>query len=270
MQNEKIESNLDLINSITQKVNNAVEIFYSTYDYEKNNNIEIKIVDDLTKAHLQLRPDIKKSSIDKYSDQNGRLVTPVNGKGVFCVLININSVYKYTMDGTMTCLGTIAHELTHAHDYIEAYNFNPDISETSVEFNAFQLWSEFHARRNGYKFLRTLLMEAAQMSKEEQIQHIIKTELPTQHTYFINSYNDATLPMDKIYELMQNLGRLSVWKECFPLKFTDEYINKIYNNEKIVSLLNLLCKIKTVNDVFENIDLLLNGFDDLPYNFITN
>ena len=51
--------------------------------------------------------------------------------------------------------GTILHELTHAHDYYDYADFlqiaDHNLLFDSSYYNAFFYWTEFHARRIGYK-----------------------------------------------------------------------------------------------------------------------
>ena len=71
----------------------------------------------------------------------------------------------------MTWLGTIAHELTHAIDYYQMARkekldcYGPLLKTAS--YLMFQLWSEYHAKRLGYGFMRRLLNMDINLAEDE-------------------------------------------------------------------------------------------------------
>ena len=53
------------------------------------------------------------------SDYNGRMVVPESLDDPIHILLNTRKVEEYTNDGSMTWIGTIGHEYTHAIDFYQ-------------------------------------------------------------------------------------------------------------------------------------------------------
>lgn len=76
-------------------------------------------------------------------------------KGQHKILIS-----KSVIDGQYTFVGTICHELTHIHDYVDFAEYycagDYTMLDDCEEMRVFYYWTEFHARKLGYSFLRKI------------------------------------------------------------------------------------------------------------------
>ena len=121
--------------------------------------------------------------------------------------------------------------MTHAIDYRDmALKKNlPNCDELSSldNYSLFIWWSEYHARKYGYTFLRHILI-GNEIPFSEQKSHIISKELPAQFDRFYEAYHATQNGTAQINEVMQFLGRLSVWYELFPDLITDDVLSSIW------------------------------------------
>ena len=199
--------------------------YYCLYPLLPQINAAIILTNHMNETHFELRPEMRdeliSQGIEKDNEQNGRMVLPSNVGETIYILMNAKNILEYTKDGSMTWVGTFAHELTHAIDFHSiALKENMNIYDPLLraEFSMFQLWSEYHARRLGYNFLRTKMI-TNNISQEEQINHIIETEMPRQIKLFFDAYHQTTNGNKQMYETMQFLGRFSIWCDIFPNEF---------------------------------------------------
>jgi len=213
------------------------ELYYNLFDTERI-PIAITLTDDLNKTHAEFRPDLKEN-IERErpeNDSNGRIVLPRKLDDPVRILMNVKKIIEYSNDGSMTWVGTFAHELTHALDYkqmakaegLESY----EPLEKVEKYFMFQLWSEYHARKRGYKFLRKYFEIAGELpDREEQIKHIKTNEWPYHYKWHYKEYHLDNNGNRQLYITMQLLGRYSVWCDLFPEHFN---VNEL-NNDFVAS-----------------------------------
>ena len=96
---------------------------------------------------------------------------------------------------------------------------NYDIIDTDKKYNVFRLWSEYHARKTGYKFRMAIISRKNSSSPEEQLKFIREEEWPYQKNLFLSNYENCSTDYDKIYFVMNLLGRYSAWCDLFPDSF---------------------------------------------------
>lgn len=205
-----------------------IEEYFKLYPTMERIPVEIVFTDNLGATHLKLRPDRKEQLLERGlesdNNYNGRMVVPHKLDDTMYVLLNTQKVIEYTNDKSMTWAGTLAHELTHAIDYyqmarkesLESY----DPLEETTSYSMFQLWSEYHARKLGYRFLREMLgVDKDSTIQNEVISHIKDTEWPFQKKRHYHEYHRDQNGWQQMYITMQLLGRYSVWCDLYPHSF---------------------------------------------------
>ena len=144
-----------ILNNVLQE---EVQYYYNYIrDYDENRMIDIAIVDDVYAKVLEYDMcDVQKVAVMKagYSlnDSNGTMIFAPSNDKITLVVLSKRVLPQKDIDEVR---GTILHELTHAHDfydyadYLQISDYNMLFS--SQYYNAFFLWTEFHARRIGYR-----------------------------------------------------------------------------------------------------------------------
>ena len=209
-------------------INHLLTLYHTVFPSSKSIPISITLTDDLNKTHAELRPEEANRILlnNAQSDFNGRMVPSSENDPTFHILLNKVKFDEYTKDQSYTWAGTVAHEYTHALDFHgiaekEGLSNCSTIEEMNI-FSMFYQWTEYHARKKGYIFLRKFIEEISRMpSKNEQITHILNTEAPYQ-TKLYQSWYKAGTPEQRLYYTMQYLGRYSVWMDLFPTVFGKE------------------------------------------------
>lgn len=258
--------------SLKANINQLIVDYYAIFPDMQRVPVNIIISDCLSRSQFALRPDLKEHSvneiIEKREDINGRMVLPYKVKEPINILMNKQKMIEYTENGTYTWIGTCAHELTHAIDYHqmavkENLDFYDPLREIS-EYLMFQMWSEYHARKIGYMFLRNKLkVDVDDNTKEDRIKHILKIEWPHHKNQHYNDYHNAHDIVKEIYCTMQLLGRFSVWCDLFPDVFNESFINSTYqllNAPWMYLIFQFLQQYDTLNDIylyFDNMRLIL-------------
>lgn len=208
-----------------------VELYYVLNPTMKRVPVKIILTDDLNRTHCELRPEYKdrlfEKSAERNNDYNGRVVIPHLVDETISILINTQKVKQYTEDGSLTWVGTISHELTHAIDYYEMARWEKllyyDPLEEMSLYRMFQLWSEYHARKLGYRFLREFHRKLENLGDEQQqIKYIIEKEWPFHQENHYRDYHSGIDGNQQMYITMQMLGRYSVWCDLFPDIFNEQ------------------------------------------------
>lgn len=127
---------------------------------------------------------------------------------------------------------------------------------------AHSLWSEFHARRMGYSYLRrfSVMLQQGQVSDNEYIEHIKTTECPSQLKWLIDGLiKYQNQPYHYIYSIMQFLGRYSVWQDTYSLDFNEktlpyELIEAF--DHRIIDVYCFLYKHKGFDEIKDTLDEL--------------
>lgn len=261
----------DVLQNITKMV---LGVFYSSLNRESI-NLQIEYVDDLYARRLELAQDDKlRSEIignKKFIEGlNGTMVLPPNKGEMAYILIS-----KAILNDTYF-IGTIIHELTHIYDFMDfAREFCDDdygIVDLHNLFGPFYHWSEFNARRNGYLYYRDIQLKLLdeKLSDEEQLEHILNTELKLHYDRLLSDLREYSQDRNNqkyIYSLIQFIGRFSVWEDLFPAiinpqKYLPDYLLKTYGS-KIIALYDLLHSMKDFNLAKDKLSLLKVAIDEL-------
>ena len=263
--------------SLSKEIRGIIQFYYKETNIEPI-KLNVEIVQDLYKRRLELAIDDKDreniiSSREFTRNSNGTIVIPESIDDVSYILVSINTIDNYQF------VSTIIHELTHIHDIYNFYIFNKDkyVSlremDNYKEFNIYILWSEYNARRKGYYFYRKIMhmiFSDTNKSESEQIEHILNIECLGQMEYLKNQlFKYENNKHHYIYNIIQFIGRFSVWNDLFPNDFN---VNTLPNEllvmfgDKIINLYEFLYK----NKNFDDIKLKINELDHLLGSFVKN
>lgn len=249
-------------NSFDKIIRQLYQSYYTQYPDMPEIKVSAVFTDSLSRSHFEIRPDMEeeltKQGILGDDTSNGRMVLPRRVGDTIFILLNSNKVIEYSKDGSMTWIGTFAHELTHAIDYYQmSIMENMDIYDALLRtehYLMFQLWSEFHARKTGYSFLRNFLSKDIG-NEDEQVNHILNYEWPHQlerHFRLYHATNDGNKQMD---DTMQLLGRFSVWCDLFPEVFNETMLNDMFrDNIWMKHLLDFLRQCPSLDKAYSRFD----------------
>lgn len=234
------------------------KIYYKLFADVDEIPVQVVIADDMNSAHLEIRPDLKDYFMLDAPDNgfNGRMVAPIDIDDAFIILMNYHRILQYTEDGSLTWMGTFAHELTHIHDYTEM-SIKEKMSsylplEKIQDYIMFQMWTEYHARKKGYLFLRYIFWQEGKLpGEDEQKVYIREKEWP----YHINEhYKEFHMNDDgnnQMYITMQLLGRYSAWCDLFPDSFNVRSFAKDYKaNPWIIHLFSFLREHESLESIY--------------------
>lgn len=240
--------------------------YYELYPTMPKLPIRIIITDCLSESHYEIRPEQKErlisEGVEKFNDQNGRMILPDTIGKAINILLNRESIIKYTDDESMTWVGAYAHELTHAIDYHcmaakEKLNSYDPLLEVS-EYQMFQLWSEYHAKKVGYSFLRDQMKADTELFTErERIEHIADYEYPAQFERHHAEYHKTNDGNYQMYITMHLLGRYSVWCDLYPSAFSESAFKEIPWMQSIYNFLRRHESLDAVYPHFEDMRLIL-------------
>lgn len=246
-----------------------VRCYYDMYPDTPDLSVEITLTDNLNSTHAQLRPDIKQELLadNPQNDFNGRMVVPISLDDPIHILLNTSKIKEYTDDGSMTWIGTFAHEYTHAIDFFQMARLEGLTTygplERANQYLMFQLWTEYHARKRGYRFLRQLHSNAGRIPPETdaQISYITETEWPFHNRRFYQEYHADRNGKEQMYLTMQLLGRYSVWADLFPDCFNENSLSlDFYGTDWMVDLFRFLRSHESINEVYLAFDKLEEVF----------
>lgn len=250
---------------LEQTIGTLLALYYDVYPMMERIETTIVLTDDLDRSHRELRPDLI-HLIDRRAgrnvDGNGRLVLPASIDEKIYVLLDINKIVQYTQDQTMTWVGTLAHEHTHAIDFYQMARLksleNYDSLEQLYDYRVFQLWSEYHARKLGYGFLRKFLAaDEGSLSREERIDHIKNYEWPHHQADHFRDYHMDGDGYQQMYITMQLLGRYSVWCDLFPEVFNEKTLEETYEDTPWMHhLFSFLRQHETLEMIYGNFDAM--------------
>ena len=257
------------------------EHFENLFEYYCNqdntiidNNIEvaIKVVDnmyeEILKCDLTEEEIESTSKVKQYIDnQTGHILCPNKNRDSFVVLIHIKQFEK-----DFLYVQTLFHELTHIIDYYkftQKYcNGNYDKIDSQVEHGIFLYWTEYNAKKIGYKLYRQYMHDNCDidMNSNEVINHMKTTELECQNKNLMQQLQDNSSDLVmQIYFIMHYLARYNVWEEIENQYYKDgckfPYWLNITCNGKIYELYDLMKKINNF-EIFtctrEDLEKLLN------------
>lgn len=224
--------------NIEEKLQLLMLNYYELYPEMPKITVNTIISDCLSKTYFEISPDLieghKEDEIKSIDELNGMMVLPHAVEDSINILLSKKKIIKYTNDGSMTWLGTFAHELTHAIDFQQmAIKENLRCYKPLLDtgkYYMFHLWSEYHARKLGYTYLRNLLGVDAVHDESSRIDHIHKIECPAQFEHHFKEYHETNNGNIQMNSTMQLLGRYSVWCDLFPNEFNDNAFRKLFVN----------------------------------------
>ena len=255
-------------------INSLTESYYKKYPSMKRIPTTIILSENITQTHCELRTDLRERLLNDVSqndnnDCNGRIVLPSSIDEPIYILLNTQKIIQYTKDKTMTWIGTFAHELTHAIDfYIMARKENLisyDVLQEIKLYEMFQLWSEYHARKLGYGFLRHFFLEAGELvNPESDIRYIKEIEWPHHLDIHYKEYhNPLTSGNHQRYITMQLLGRYSVWCDIYPESFNIESISETFSGDAwMVNLFRFLYNHETLDKIYPCFEEMHRVFEE--------
>lgn len=262
----------ELSGPIAELINQVIQLFY----YEtKIQPIEFRLefVQDLYIRKLELATNDKEreeiiSAEEFHRESNGSLAIT---EDVMYILISMKTIDNERSN--CQYISTIIHELTHLHDFYDFYSINNDKCSNIMEihkcsdFPPFLMWTEYNARRNGYYFYRKIMNMNNNESEKEQIEYILYKECQFHMKYLkeelIKNQNN---PYNFVYNIIQFIGRFSVWNDLFPSDFNVNMLPKellILFDTRLVKLYEFLYINKNFNDIkynFNELDRLLSNF----------
>lgn len=159
-------------------------------------------------------------------------------------------------------LGTFAHELTHAIDFYQmALKENLDYYDPLLatdKYLMFHLWSEYHARKLGYSFLRKQLNVDADVNNEKKmIDYIKNIEWPNhlkRHYHEYHKTNNGNIQMN---DTMQLLGRYAVWSDLFPEEINEPALKEIFiNSPWMYNIYTFLRQHNSLDSVYPNFEAM--------------
>ena len=195
-------------------IQDEIVYFYNYLrDYDKNRMIDVALVDDVYAKILEYDMcDVQKEAVMKagatLNNLNGTMIFAPSKDKTTLVVLSKKVLPQKDLDEVH---GTILHELTHAHDFYD-YADHLKISDyntvfSSQYYSAFFYWTEFHARRIGYKrFIEYKFRKGWKQFKKHRYEFLegIKAN------FLIHSQKGRT------YDLMQAAGRYYTFLELCP------------------------------------------------------
>lgn len=155
---------------------------------------------------------------------------------------------------------TLIHEMTHAHDfydYAEFLNINDyNALFDSKYYREFFFWTEFHARRTGYKrFIEYMFRKSWKKLKKQKKEYLggIKAN------FLIHSSKG------RLYDLMQAIGRYSTFIELCPSHIENFEEEILYGAVEInlITIFNDIYNFLVTNNEFETFTNNIAIFNDL-------
>ena len=251
---------------LDQFFGSEVNYFYKHYaKIDSNRKIEITLAaDSIYETVMQLN--VSKTQKNIIIRQGKDVTDSLNGTVILCndierdgvqVIFSLKSFAHYLSNNDVfTPIGTINHEFTHANDFIDFAEYLGVTDSESVLKNenwfAVQMWSEFHARRNGFLRVLNAATNETLSFPEGYAEHELE---------LIRTKWKERLEENELYELMQLCGRYSVIEEIFSDKvtgFKEDMLKGVYSGIKlyICNQIYSFCKNhKSFNEFVDEIDI---------------
>lgn len=231
----------------------------------------LNIVENAYYAIFQLEPlNMEIILVDKISNQKndetrGVMIPPKTIDGKFSIKIKQNYCWDCLKQNDWQWAGTLTHEMTHVYDYFNYVKMNGLENYAMVQYEfihrPFVLWTEFNARKIGYFFVRlfTFGKEFDDAAKQNQIDCILETEFPYQLEKVSKVMKSSNETLDnKLYEVMQFMGRYCVWEQLFPEIFNEEFRKRTFDDDMFLNLYDFLVNHLTLEDANKDFDEMLN------------
>ncbi len=242
-------------------IDSLFEYYFAVFPDAPRIPVQMTFTSDLNEAHAQIRPDFKDDPAfqDASGNEfNGRMVLPIFINDPIHILVNTRKAIEHEKAGQQTFQGTIAHEFTHAIDFYQMARRDRLESyfplEKTGKYTFFQQWSEYHARKRGYYFLRKCCeLKGIMPDEKTQIEHIITIEAPFQARRYKDVFPRIT-PNQRLYNTMQDVGRYSVWMDLFPDVFGRSHFMKVYGFDWMWDILIFLRDHETLESIYGHFD----------------
>ena len=254
-----MDSNTILSNILKEEL----QYFYNHIrEYDEQRNIDTAMVDDVYAKVLEYDMcDVQKDAVMRA----GTELNKVTGTVIFAptrykttlVALSKQVLSQKDLDEVH---GTILHELTHAHDYYDYADFlgisDHNALFDSQYYNAFFYWTEFHARRIGYKrYIEYKFRKGWKQFKKYRYEFLegIKAN------FSIHSSKG------RLYDLMQAVGRYYTFIELCSAH-DENFKGDILLDNVETNLIDILSEVYhflTENNEFEQFANNIKIFDDL-------
>lgn len=231
-------------------------------DFDEKRKIDTAIVDDVYAKVLEYDMcDAQRDAVIKtgtaLNNSNGTVIFAPTRDKTTLVVLSKQVLPKKDLDEVH---GTILHELTHAHDFYDYADFL-QISDHNALFDsqyyhAFFYWTEFHARKIGYKrFIEYKFRKGWKQFKKHRYEFLegIKANLSIHSS------------KGRLYDLMQAAGRYYTFMELCP-SHTENFIGDILEGNVKTDLFSILDEVYHFladNNEFEQFINNITIFDDL-------
>lgn len=255
---------VDMDKILLEIIKEEMEFFYSHIrEYDDSRIIDIVIADDMYKKALEYNPCEEQYKAIKnlgntFNNRNGTVLFAPSTKETTLVLLSKPMLEGKDMDELH---GTLVHELTHAHDFYDYVDYLKveDHNQLFVSefYNAFHNWTEFNARRNGYK----RFIEYKFRKSWKQFKRNIDFLLENAKLNFVEGLNEER----NLYELMQVSGRYSIL-DSLSSKISGDFTEDILKgvvDEKEMHILTQIYTYLITHFKFEDFSEIIAEFDEL-------
>lgn len=254
---------MDLDTTLRNLIQEELLYFYNHIrEYDEDRIIVTAIFDDVYMKVLEYDMcDAQKKAVMNtgvaLNDMNGTVIVAPEKNKTTLVALSKKVIPQRDLDEVH---GTVIHELIHAHDYYDYADFLQisDYNEifSSEYYNAFSYWTEFHARRMGYKrFIEYKFRKSWKELKKHKCEYLdgIKTNF--------------SIPSNKgrIYDFMQAAGRYYTFV-AFSSSNTENFKEDILRGNveyNLIDILNEIYHFLTENAEFEQFINNIVRFNEL-------
>lgn len=199
-------------------IQNEIELFYRNNPEKRSklyeNLIDFKCCENMYREAKRIDSiRAKKDGKKRINELNGTVVVKEKPQEGVLALFSNHKIREHQNDNHChDWRGTVQHEYTHAHDFIDYINYfgfeDRDEIYESNDYDGFYNWTEFHARKEGYLRIISILYkdcdENAILMNAKNIMNILVNNL--QHVD-IGGYR---------YALMQFFGRCAAIEKMYP------------------------------------------------------
>ena len=253
-----MDSNNILFNIIKEEV----QYFYKHIrDYDEKRNSDIVMADDVYAKALEYDMcNIQKEEVvnigSALNNYNGTVIFAPTKDKTTLVVLSKKVLPQKNFDEVH---GTIIHELTHAHDFYDYADFleitdNNELFDSKY-YTAFFYWTEFHARRLGYKrYIEYKFRKGWKEFKKYKYDFLEGIKV----NFSIHSSKG------RLYDLMQAAGRYYTFIELNP-SYTENFKGDILEGSVDFTLKSLLDEIYhflAANNAFQQFANNIVSFDD--------
>ena len=243
--------------SLEKLVADTINDYFKLYNVHPF-RVSIIITKSISAAYYRVRPDLGRR--DDANDYNGVMVQPKHRGEEFTILINQSTLIGNILHGHPATLGTIIHELTHINDFkiyadmIDEVDY--DVIADPVKHPMFMLWTEIHARANGYYYTRWYQLKEKFGSKE-YVEMVLENELPFQNSYLVENYNKSESWYQRAYLVAQYIGRLYTIRKAYRAAISEDLllsVTPLPNNQWIKEWFEYFCSHDSLETAFPSFD----------------